>query len=298
MKEPYKLKVTRIIFRSPEFLPEQEYMRIPVVEQHFDKENRKIFECQFDNYGEPENIISWQYDDNGRLKTYCETDPGQEFSFREEFHYRPDGKIEKKVIVYADGSIDREIFYYSDKGHLVETRRITDDNETEEVNRWEYTGGLPVKEISEIPGEGMTSQKSMKYNHKGNLTKKTEENEQGFSRTLYEYSAESFLLKTSVFNRDNELIQEYEVLLKEGEKVLKAREKGAGMPEKFIASIYDDKGRLIHERTTLNDGSLYSEVHKEYDEFGRLSSQRIITGPGYQNTPQYLRYEYTYKPID
>ncbi|MEJ5302164.1 MAG: hypothetical protein HPY80_01420 [Bacteroidales bacterium] len=298
MKEPYKLKVTRIIFRSPEFLPEQEFMRIPVVEQHFDKENRKIFECQYDNYGEPENIISWQYDDNGRLKKYSETDPGHEFSFREEYHYKPDGKVEKKVIVYADGSVDREVFYYSDKGQLVETRRITDDNETEEINRWEYIGSLPVKEITEIPGEGITSQKTMKYNHEGTLAEKTEENEQGYSRTLYEYSAESFLVKTSVVNEDNKLIQEYEVLLREGEKVLKAREKSAGMPEKFIDSTYDDQGRLIHELITLSDGSLYSEVHREYDELGRLSSQQIITGPGYQNTPQYLRYEYIYEPMD
>jgi antitoxin component YwqK of YwqJK toxin-antitoxin module len=297
MKEAYKLKVTRIIYRGPEFQPEQEFMRIPIVEQHFDEKHRKIFECQFDNLGEPENIISWQYDDSDRLSIYTETDPGQEFSFREELHYRPDGKVEKKVIYYADGSADREVYHYSKEGQLIETRRITDDNEIEEINRWEYQGSHPVKEVTEIPGEGVTSEKTMKYSPDGVLIEKIEENEQGYSKTLYEYSPQGILIKTTVLDEDGGLVQEYEMLAWEGDKVLKAREKAGNGPEKWIETAYDEQGRLIREITTLGDGSLYSEIYRQYDIQGRLSMQQIITGTGYQSAPQYLRYEYIYEPL-
>lgn len=298
MSKAYKLRVTRTVFRGPEFLAEQAYISMPVVEEHFDALGRKIFECQFDSLGEPENIISWQYDETGRLLVYTETDPGQEFSFREETHYKPDGKAEKKIIFYADGSTDREVYRYNPDGLLMESRRITDDNETEEIIRYEYEGQWLVREYSEIPGEGISSEKTMKYNKLGHLVEKTEEKEDGFSRTVYEYSSEGFLLKTSVFDSEGDLIQEYEILSRNGEQVLAAREKSAGMSEKKIESIYDEKGRLVREITTMDEGRLFSEITRIYDDNNRLVQQQVITGPAYASAPQYLRYDYAYEPLE
>lgn len=298
MSEAYKLKVTRIVFRGPEFLPEQEYISMPVVEEHFDAQGRKIFECQFDSLGEPENIISWQYNESGRVSVYTETDPGQEFSFREEIHYKPDGKADKKIIFYADGSSDRELYRYNPEGLLVESRRITDDNETEEIVRYEYLDKRLVREYTEVSGEGISSEKNMKYNEQGHLVEKTEEKEEGFSRTVYTYSPEGSLLKTSVFDNEGDLIQEYEILSRNGEQVLAAREKSAGISEKRIELVYDEKGRLVREITTMDDGRLFSEITRTYDENDRLVQQKVITGPAYASAPQYLRYDYAYKPLE
>ncbi|MGC8864884.1 MAG: hypothetical protein ACP5O2_04080 [Bacteroidales bacterium] len=298
MSQAYKLKVTRTVFRGAEFLPEQEYISMPVVEEHFDARGYKIFECQYDSLGEPEYIMNWQYDEAGRLSVYTETDPGQEFSFREETHYKSDGKIDKKIIFYADSSNDREIYRYNTEGLLTETRRITDENETEEIVRKEYEGHLLIREYTEIPGEGISAEKKMIYNKKGVLVEKIEEKEEEFSRTVYEYSPEGQLVKTIVFNSEGDAIQEFEILARNGEQVLGAREKVAGAPEKRIESVYDDQGRLMREITRLADGSLFSEIIRMYDENDRLVQQKVITGPAYASAPQYLRYDYTYEPLE
>jgi len=296
MDYPYKMKVTRAIYRDAGFQPENLVNELPHLDTIFDKQGRLLSEIRYDTYGETEAITEHQYDADGRLTLKQEFDNSGEFAEKIAFVYNNAGQLSERRIYYIDDTYDSEIYLYDENGLNTEIRTLDEDGQPESRVLKTYEDGKMTREVLLDAGDDEESSKQIQFDNRGNPVAIEEWSADGNALTKIFYDETNEVIKREIYDEDGELSASWEKLAP-GDTFSMAYLESSGEQDVRYFIRNDAAGNEILRQAFDGDDNLLMEVVREYRTDGQLGCQKIHVTGYPEQAPQYYAYYYSYEAV-
>ena len=123
----------------------------------FDHNGNLLKEIKYNRYGEFEEMFDYGYDQTGNLIRESYYPEENELAEEKIFSRNDSGLIVQALKNYQDGSIDTTTFLYDDSNQLIEKKTITDEDEVEQIEKFEWENGILINhEILDGDGEPLS----------------------------------------------------------------------------------------------------------------------------------------------
>lgn len=251
------VKVTRVSIKGgfKDQLPEETSFLF--LEQYFDQKNNKIKEIILSEEGDEEQVIIFEYDDNGKIISEKHHFLFDEIEELTSFTYNDDLLIEKRK-EYSYGSVETTFYTYNE--HKLPTSIILrdEDGQEEESEILTYEGKNLIHYVKQNALIGKGIEVWMKYDESNQLVEEKRWNHND--------------LKTVITKYDNTKNQDEPDL-----KII--NEKGAVI-EAHIKS-FNDKNQLVqHEIQQVNNGLKTLVTSYEYNDLNKITFIEAINQDG------------------
>ena len=138
----------------------------------FDINGNLLKEIKYNRFGEFEEMFDYGYDQSGNVIRESYYPEENELAEEKIFTRNDSGQVVLALKNYQDGSIDTTIFLYDDSNHLIEKKTTTDEDEVEQIEKFEWDNGILINhEI--LNGEGEPISETEEHPARPNQTRIT-----------------------------------------------------------------------------------------------------------------------------
>ena len=274
--------------------PQEELL---LTENHYDSNTNLIKEIQYGDIGQVEQLMLFEYDENGFIISEELRDASGEVL--EKKTYEPDdkGRMACEFIHYADESADKIQYDYDAEGRLVSKKQYDDEGMLEWHSKLAYNGDKLISEITETADGGLVTENTYEYNEKGFLVvafiNNTEESL--WLRKEFEYDEEGNKLAITTFNQDGQAVERIKLENDDKGRPIQVVEENRRQKNTQILE-YDEKGEIIFQEEHDVNGELVGQIERTFNNDGFLvESKVLIRNLQHGLTRNYsLRHEYSF----
>jgi hypothetical protein len=257
----------------------------------FDSAGRQIKELSWDAYGNVEQMLLAEHDDNGLLlkqEVYLDED---ELSEEHLFEYDDKGRITLERRIYIESGEEFIHYGYDSDGHLVRKTYTDEEGETESYEEWEYEGDLPVAERRFEEG-------SLVFEHQrsyedGRLTREliredlveTEINHQEGNPEI------------RVESRNGRVVSSQSLHFDENGRVFRVDESSEKGRTQVDVS-YDEAGKEVLREELREDGVILTRIRRSYTAQGQPLETEIEANTRGIGIDRHYKYTYEYQFAD
>jgi antitoxin component YwqK of YwqJK toxin-antitoxin module len=155
----------------------------------YDHDGRTLKAIKYNREGDFEEMLEYGYDDQGNLVRESYYPSENEIAEEKTFIRDETGMVLRALKKYQDGSVDTIEHEYNESGQLIKRTTITDEDEIEQVETFEWENGEMVNhQIFDENGELLSDaietnikpgQSRITYNDEGQVIKEEELDEDG-----------------------------------------------------------------------------------------------------------------------
>jgi hypothetical protein len=236
----------------------------------YSEDGNLLLEIAFGQDGEIADKIEYRYDENGNLLETLVYGEDDDILERKEVVRGPNGKVEKEITHYLDGSADTHEYFYNDAGMLTGFQVKDDEDEIELSEKYTYEGDKVVKvERWDEDNELIFSQED-KYENGVISSRKLWSAEDGDPYTLViDYNAAGHKELEQRYNSRDQLIERNVYEEDDKGRVVKIVEENK-QRKNTTEYEFDERGNVIHQVETDLNGEKNHEAFREYGEDGEL----------------------------
>lgn len=235
---------------------------------------------RFNDYGEMTGKSLYFYDEKNLLSEEETYDEDGNLEEKITFDRDGDGRIVREFIHYLDDSRDTIHYEYNDHGKPIRKATITDDNETEREEIFEWDDDKLLSE--ELIEEGETVRKSSyEYDDSGNLIAVEIENEDEESSVVNEYDERGNRIKYLKYDSNGKPVEKHLFAYDDKNRVVEIVEEDR-LKKNTVQIVYDEQSNAIRQTETNRSGSVNHSLERDYDEDGNVLEVRASVG----GTPQ------------
>jgi hypothetical protein len=293
------ISVTRIAAKGgfDEHLPQETSFLF--LEQFFDKSKNKIKEVILSEEGDEEQIITYNYDNDGNLISEKHHFLFDEIEENTVFEYENNLLVEKKK-EFSYGSIETTVFLYNNHKLPTSIKVLDEDGIEEESEIFEYEGKNLIHFLKQNALVGKDTEIWFRYDEKNRVIeeKRWSHNDLKTLTTYYDYTNDEDEPNIKIKNDKGAVVEAHIKELNEKKQLVKHEIQTVNNGLKtFITSYeYNELGKITFLETINQSGILERSVIANYDERGLLTSEiksEYEVAIGNINTFT-LKYEYTF----
>jgi hypothetical protein len=293
------ISVTRIAAKGGfnEQLPEETSFLF--LEQFFDKKNNKIKEVILSEEGDEEQIIEYNYDEEGKLILEKHHFLFDEIEEKTEFKYE-NGLLMEKKKEYSYGSVETTLFSYNNHQLPTSIKVLDEDGQEEESEVFEYEGKNLSHFIKQNALIGKDTEVWFKYDEKNRLIeeKRWSHHDLKTLTTYYDYTNDEDEPNIKIKNDKGAVVEAHIKQLNEKKQVIKheIQQVNNGLKTLITTYEYNDLDKITFIETMNQSGIKERSVIASYDDKGLLRSEiksEYEVAIGNINTFT-LKYEYTF----
>ena len=264
----------------------------------FDEQGQLLEEIKYFDSGEIEEIHQYEYDKNGRVTLHKISIPGE--GIEESFITERDanGNPLKITKMYADEVGEITQYLYAENGKPVQVDQYDADGEHEHTEWVTYDDqSKAIKKVVKNHQEDTVSNYLFSYNDKPLLILQEEVDDKGnvLSRLTFDYDEEGREINSRQTNEANKKVAEVLTTYNELGKMI--RRESHSFYIRISGYEYDEKGNLIEESLSDENGFVITRSRYVYDENDRPAEETLyetdLTRAG-RDTHVVHRYEYTF----
>lgn len=294
-----KISVTRTAAKSGfnEELPEE--ISYLFLEQYFDKKNNKIKEIILSEEGDEEQIIEFEYEENGKLiaeKHYFLFDEIEEKTI---FKYE-NGLLVEKIKEYSYGSVEKTIYTYNTDKLPVSILVMDEDGNEEESEVFEYEGKNLIHFFKQNALIGKETEVWFKYDENNRLVEEKRWSHVDLKTIIlfYDYANNDDDPNIKVKNDKGAIIEAHIKEFNEKKLLVKheIQQVNNGLKTLITTYEYNDSDKITFLETINQNGIIERTQVATYNEKGLLTSEiksEYEVAIGTINTFT-LSYEYTF----
>lgn len=259
-------------------------------------DNRITKEITFGHWGEPDEVIEYEYDENDLLKEERYFHGGEEVSESVIYIRDANRNIISELHRFLDGSEDVTDYQYDEQSRLISKIQTDSEGSVERQEFYQYSGELLVSESIEEINSNLVTKNSYSYNNEGIL----EQSEQFISddgkseRTVNQFDESGKRIKALKYNTQDKLIEITRYNYQDNllQEIEDENQKG----KSYIKFYYDEQGNITTQEEMNENGEVISTIERTFDEDGRLLEATIyIDGLNYRPNQHYMiRYAYEF----
>lgn len=293
------IRVTRVAAKGGfnDQLPEESAFLF--LEQFFDKNFNKVKEIILSEEGDEEQIINYEYDQEGKLikeKHHFLFDEIEETST---FEYQ-NGLLVKKQTEYSYGNVEITKWTYNENKLPVSIQVIDEDEIVEESELFEYAGKNLIHYIKQNVLVGKESEVWMQYDEKDRLIEEKRWSNHNLKTfiTKYDYGKSDTEPDIKVLNDKGAVIEAHIKQFNDKNQLVKheIQHVNNGLKTLITSYEYSDADKLTFVETINQSGITERTVVSHYNDHGLLHSEiksEYEVAIGNINTFT-LNYEYTF----
>lgn len=231
---------------------------------------------RFNDYGDRTGKSLYFYDEKNLLSGEETYDEEENLEEKITFDRDADGRIIREFIHYLDDSRDTIHYEYNSQGNVIRKVTMTEDNETEREEIFEWDDDKLLTE--ELIEEGETVKKSSyEYDDSGNLIAVEMENEDEESSVANEYDERGNRIKYLKYDSEGKLVEKHLFTYDEKNRVIEITEEDR-IKKNTVQILYDELGNAIRQTETNRDGGINHSLERDYDEDGNITIVRAAIG--------------------
>jgi len=293
------VSVTRIAVKSGFNEQLAEETSFLFLEQFFDKKNNKIKEVILSEEGDEEQIIEYNYDEEGKLISEKHHFLFDEIEEKTEFNYE-NGLLMEKKKEYSYGSIETTVFSYNNHKLPTSIKVLDEDGQEEESEIFEYEGKNLIHFLKQNALIGKDTEVWFKYDEKNRLIeeKRWSHNDLKTLTTYYDYTNDDEEPNIKIKNDKGAVIEAHIKHLNEKKQLVKheIQQVNNGLKTFITTYEYNELDKITFLETINQSGIKERSVIANYDDKGLLTSEiksEYEVAIGNINTFT-LKYEYTF----
>ena len=264
----------------------------------YDSLGRMTEESKFFSDGSTEEIHNYVYDDGGNLISHHLDYISEGIDERFVTVRNPDGNPLRATKFYGEEEGERAEYIYSEKAKPIKILHFDADGEPEKTEELEYDDNSRlIKRTIFSHEDSSTHIFYFSYDENGWLTiqKEKDESEKVISKLQMEYTIDGKEARTKQYNADGKLhadvISEYDEI---GRLI---RRMSKGFYVRISTFEYDERGNLLEETLSDENGFVITRSRNAYDDENRLVEDTMyetdLTRAG-RDTHVANRYEYEF----
>lgn len=269
------------------------------LEQFFDKKNHKTKEIILSEEGDEEQIVIFEYDEEGKLITEKHHFLFDEIEETSSFTYN-DGLLVEKKKEFSYGSVETTYYTYNQDKLITAVQVLDEDGQEEESEKFEYQGKNLIHCIKQNALIGKDVEIWLQYDDKNRLIeeKRWSHNDLKILTSKYDYSKNEDNPDIKVMNEKGAVIEAHIKKFNDKNQLVKHEIQQVNNGLKTFATSYEynDLDKITFLETINQNGITERSVISDYDEKGLLRSEiksEFEVAIGNINTFT-LQYEYTF----
>lgn len=294
-----RIRVNRISAKGGfnEQLPEETSFLF--LEQFFDIKHNKIKEIILSEEGDEEQIITYDYDDEGNLISEKHHFLFDEIEEKTDFKYE-NGLLVKKEKEYSYGSVETTLYTYNNHQLPTSIKVIDEDGEEEESEVFEYNGKNLIYYLKQNALIGKESEVWFVYDENNRLVEEKRWNHTDLKTyiSIYDYANHEEEPNIKIKNDKGAIIEAHIKEFNDKKQLVKheIQQVNNGLKTLVTAYEYNDLDKITFIETINQSGIKERTVIATYNEQGLLTSEiksEYEVAIGNINTFT-LAYEYTF----
>ena len=208
-----------------------------------------------------------------------------------------EGRVDKELLHYLDGSIDVIEYSYNEANQLISRIQTNSDEEIEKQENNVYEDGKLIKEEIIDQDGNVTVLNTYSYAEKGILEESIHElfNDGKSTRLIHAFDEAGRRQKSLRYNDKNQLVEISRYVIDDMDRVVQIEDED--QHKKSLTTIeYDDAGNIVSQLERDKNDEIISSVERRYSQDNRvLESKVYMSGQGHRQDQEYtLIYKYEY----
>lgn len=261
--------------------------------QEFDLNDNLVKCISYNQQTEIEEFYEYRYDSDNRLiEEVCFFDE-DEIAEQKFIEYNEAGNIKLEKILYADSSESIIFYFYNQDQKLIEKKVVNQEEETEEVEKFEYQGKQLIREIFYDTAGKILQEKSYEYNNQDKVSVFNfhgNEEEEAY-RFEYFYNDNNDRIKSLKYNAAEQLVEKILYDYDEMGNLVKIYEENP-FSKKATRIHYDESKNQVKHEEFNGDEQLILEINRTYDESNNLTDSLVYIYDPIENLHQMYAYKY------
>jgi hypothetical protein len=246
------------------------------LEQFFDTKSNKIKENILSEEGEIEQIVEFEYNEQGNLISETHHFLFDDIHEKTSFKYE-NGLLIEKSKEYSYGSIETTRFTYNQDKLVTSIITQDEDGEEEESEVFEYEGKNLVHQSKKNALIGLESEIWYKYDEKNRILeeKKWSQNDLKTYTLLYNYEKDELEPDIKIVNEKGAIVEAHIKSFNEKKQVIKHEIQTAnnGLKTLITSYEYNDLDKVTYVETINQKGITERSVLANYNDQGLLISE-------------------------
>jgi len=243
--------------------------------REFDEKGNLLLDMAFARDGSVTDKIEYHYDDHDEMTETIVYGEEEEILERKQVIRDKEGRLDKEITHYMDGSADIQQYYYNDKGILTGMIIKDDEDEMDIEERYYYEEDRLIK-VERRDGENhLLYTREDKYQD-GLLITRTiwsAEEEEPF-KVVIEFNEAGRRSRELRYNHKDELVERNIYEEDEQGRVVRVVEENKAR-KNTTDYTYDDIGNVILQVETDLNGELNHQVIRRYDDEGHIITATV-----------------------
>ena len=254
-------------------------------------------ETQFNQDGEVDQVMRYQYNDEGFLVSEELLDGEGEVLEKRSFEPDGQGRMAREFIHYADGTADRIEYAYDAQGHLVKKERFDDEGDPENLELFEFEGDRLVRESKTDADGELLAETLYTYREDGQTEEVIVNNpeEESWFRKVYRYTDAGLREAVTTYNRDEEPVERVLFEHDAHERPVKIVEENRRQ-KNTLNMEYNEQGDIVFQEEYDRNGELVNRIERTYAADGLLLKSQVLMRNFQRNISRnyVLRHEYSF----
>jgi YD repeat-containing protein len=236
--------------------------------REFDEAENLVLEIAYTQNGDVTDKIEYRYSRDGLLVETIVFGEDDEILERKEVERETNGRINRELTHYLDGSTDIQEYFYNETGQLTGMRVKDDDDEIEYGEQYFYEGAKLVK-VERRDGDGKLIFTQEETYANGVISARkiwSAEEDEAFTLVV-EFNAAGHRVQEMRYDGNEELIERNKYEEGGNGRVIRIIEENRQRMNTTEFS-YDESGNVILQVETDLNGDLNHKVYRYYDPDG------------------------------